>query len=224
MANLKDYISGLVASVTTARYNADVQSSEIARQYKSDNILCNFSIPRMRIGDVEVEIPYALDYQNSQNNGMVLDENRTYHAMRTSLCESYKISEIPDNDIKTYTTLNNDLEDCAREIIRGIKRNGQSYLEEEISELYENHVETWMDCMAALGVKKSPPKEEIMGNIRNDVMLSMQSSNLESLEVIAEAEKLASFDSRVITRMKIKIQEDGLVWANTANGEILVSE
>ena len=78
--------------------------------------------------------------------------------------------------------------------------------------------------MAALGVKKSPPKEEILENMRNDVMLSTQSSNLESLEVIAEAEKLASFDSRVITRMKIKIQEDGLVWANTANGDILVSE
>jgi len=223
MANLKDYISGLVTSVTTARFNADAQSAEIARKYRSDNILCNFPIPRMRIGDIEIELPYALNFQNSSNNGLVLDEQRTFQAMRLSLCNSYNMTEIPTHDIKLYTTLNNDLEDCARIIIRGIKSDGQSYFE-KIKELYDSHYENWCGIMEKLDGKTSLDKDEIIQDMHNQVLLSLQSTDFSNLEVIAEADKLSSYDSRVITRMKIKIQEDGLVWANTANGEILVSE
>lgn len=230
MANLKDYISGLVASVTVARYNADVQSAEIARQYKTDDVLCNFSVPRMRIGDVEIEIPYALDHLNTQNNVIEVDKNKIYTALKTSLCKSYGIAVIPNNNPEAYTGLTEDLTNTSAEIAQGVEANGLIYLDEGANEIYYDRVDIWREYMTQLGIDQSVDKYEIINNVRERVSLAVQNQNqggaslLESLEVIAEANELSAYDSRVITRMKIKIQEDGMVWANTANGEILVAE
>lgn len=224
MANLKDYISGLVASVAQARCYADVQSAEIARRYKEDEILSFYSIPRMRVGDVEIELPYALDYLNAKSDSLILDENRTYNAIRSAICKTYSFASIPMTDVQSYNLLNDDVKAYATVTIISVRDMGYAYMETSAFSDLESRIGKWQGYLVKLGGSEKITSKELLDNVWNATLQSTQNTLSEGLEVIAEADKLAAFDSRVITRMKIKIHEDGLVWASSANGDILVTE
>ena len=80
MANLQDYLGTLVASVNQARVLADIESANIAEQYAQHRLLKHFSIPRMKMQNVEFTIPIAIeevetsepiDYQPIDNKAFV---------------------------------------------------------------------------------------------------------------------------------------------------------
>ena len=66
MPILKDYISALVTSMTEARVNADTFSANVARLYLENDMLRHFPVPRMRIGDVEINAPVAINAAESK--------------------------------------------------------------------------------------------------------------------------------------------------------------
>jgi hypothetical protein len=60
MTALNEYLGNIVASITQARVTADMQSVLVAEEYAKHPLLQHFSVPRMRIQDVELTIPVAL--------------------------------------------------------------------------------------------------------------------------------------------------------------------
>jgi hypothetical protein len=61
MAALKEYLGNIVAGITEARVFSDMESVKVAEAYAKHDLLQHFSIPRMRIQDVELTIPIALE-------------------------------------------------------------------------------------------------------------------------------------------------------------------
>ena len=61
MVKLHEYIGSLVSGITNARAMSDIQTIRIAEDYARHPLLKHFSIPRMRIDDIEMTIPIALD-------------------------------------------------------------------------------------------------------------------------------------------------------------------
>ena len=61
MIKLNDYLGSIVASFTNAKIMSDLQTVKLAEEYAKHDYLKHFSIPRMRIDDVEMTIPIALD-------------------------------------------------------------------------------------------------------------------------------------------------------------------
>ena len=57
MITLKDYIGTIVSSVNNARGMADEASAKLAKQYAEDDILQFYTVPRMRMQDIDLEIP-----------------------------------------------------------------------------------------------------------------------------------------------------------------------
>ncbi|WP_295229180.1 hypothetical protein [uncultured Chryseobacterium sp.] len=59
MPTLNEYLGGIVSEIASARKMADLQTVQIAREYAKDELLKNFSVPRMKIGTVDLTIPFA---------------------------------------------------------------------------------------------------------------------------------------------------------------------
>ena len=60
MITLEEYLGTLVVNLAQARVLADIESAKIAEAYASNNLLKHFSIPRMKIEEVELVIPVAV--------------------------------------------------------------------------------------------------------------------------------------------------------------------
>ena len=224
MANLKDYISGLIASVTEARYYADSQSAAIARQDRNDNVLSSFSIPRMRIGDIDIDFPYAIDYLNSSGDSVVPNEEKTFEALRKTLCSAFGVEEIPDTDANLQATTTNDIRKFAKDTVKGVNENGMAFLDDKCHENLKKKLTKWCGNMEKLGLRMNISTDELDKNAWNALQESMINKQSTDLEVIAEATKLAECDPRTITHMKFKILEEGMVWVKDSNGDKLIIE
>ena len=61
MIELSRFLGELVSSISNARVQSDIQSVKIAEEYAKNNLLQHFSVPRMRVDKVELNIPVAVD-------------------------------------------------------------------------------------------------------------------------------------------------------------------
>ena len=61
MPKLNEYLGSVISSLTNARVMADLQTVKVAEEYAKHDLLQHFSVPRMRVDDVELTIPIALE-------------------------------------------------------------------------------------------------------------------------------------------------------------------
>jgi hypothetical protein len=75
MPKLNEYLGGIVSEIISARRMADLQTLQIAKEYAQDDLLKHFSIPRMKIGTVDLTIPFATGGKSIKNfNEFTYDE------------------------------------------------------------------------------------------------------------------------------------------------------
>jgi hypothetical protein len=60
MPNLGDYLGHLIAEVTIARMQADIEAVRVAELYSSHPLLRNMPIPHFRLPTVELDVPVAI--------------------------------------------------------------------------------------------------------------------------------------------------------------------
>lgn len=58
--DIGDFIGGLMAGVARARRDADMTAASIAEEYKLNNLLSQVPAPRVRLADIEIDIPVVL--------------------------------------------------------------------------------------------------------------------------------------------------------------------
>ena len=58
--DIGDFIGGLMAGVARARRDADMTAASIAEEYKLNNLLSQVPAPRIRLADIEIDIPVVL--------------------------------------------------------------------------------------------------------------------------------------------------------------------
>ena len=61
MITLKDYIGNIYKEITKARVQSDIETVEVAKEYAKHNLLKHFSVPNMRMKNVEITVPIAID-------------------------------------------------------------------------------------------------------------------------------------------------------------------
>lgn len=60
MVNLGDYLGQLLAEISMARVQADLEAVRIAEMYASHELLKHFPIPRIRLDETELELPIVI--------------------------------------------------------------------------------------------------------------------------------------------------------------------
>ena len=61
MITLKDYIGKIYKEITNAKVQSDIETLAIAEEYVNNPMLKHFSVPNIRIKNVELNIPVAVD-------------------------------------------------------------------------------------------------------------------------------------------------------------------
>jgi hypothetical protein len=61
MITLKDYIGKVYKEVTNAKVQSDIETLAIAQEYAANPLLKHFSVPNIRIKNMELTIPVAID-------------------------------------------------------------------------------------------------------------------------------------------------------------------
>jgi hypothetical protein len=112
MPNLGDYIGHLLAEITIARMQADVESVRVAELYSNHPLLKNMPIPHFRLPSVELDIPVAIKEMQEQSNmtprgAPTLEETRKAFdkTLAKTLIEE-KIRLTPEQNKKLTTALN----------------------------------------------------------------------------------------------------------------------
>lgn len=61
MITLKDYIGKIYKEVTNAKVQSDIETLAIAQEYVANPMLKHFAVPNIRIKDMEITVPVAVD-------------------------------------------------------------------------------------------------------------------------------------------------------------------
>ncbi len=96
MAQLNEYLGSIVSSITNARVMSDIQSVKVAEEYAKHNLLQHFSIPRMRIQDVELTIPIALENAQEKTETVIepFDQPKFAASAYTEVVNSLGLTKI----------------------------------------------------------------------------------------------------------------------------------
>jgi hypothetical protein len=222
MPKLNDYIGSLVSSITNARVMSDIQTVKVAEQYAQHDLLKHFSIPRMRIDDIEMTIPIALEEITHKKDNLYQPINNAkfnsivYKQVVSSLglkALSSSASRVTRNEIAKQTqTLENNIKTF----------RDTAYLKRYIEDIKQ--ILTILERDKLISIEKINRKkinDNLTANLEKilnkEINVSDQKNNIEDLNVIVEANKLREQKPENIIYIKLKISEDGMEWNRAEN-------
>ncbi|NQY06872.1 MAG: hypothetical protein HRT68_11965 [Flavobacteriaceae bacterium] len=219
MADLKEYLGTLVASVNQARVLADIESASIAEQYAQHRLLKHFSIPRMRMKDIEFTIPVAIEeMQTSEPVDFQPIDNKTFVSRSyDELINAYQVTSFKrevSTPIRRYLFAEADqlekrlkagedqeivLHDFSDKIaIRIMELKGQSSIRTQDNQ--------------EVAITRDYLINKLNQRMQQEIRSRESQNSLERANVIVEAHKLREQKPENMVFIKMKVQEEGMEW------------
>jgi hypothetical protein len=225
MPTLNEYLGGLFASITDARVIADVQTVQVAEQYAKHDLLKHFSVPRMRISDIELTIPVAIEGL-SERSGYQLDPIGNAEFKRICARELSRFVGYTDLPPVANQRLLSALEIHIPKLVDGIRTSGEQikpmlkFANDIVTDLFTIGIE------ARLHEGKFPdgyPQDEIMKRC-HELGTSLVSGVvdkpvLDQLAVIAESHRLREQRPEDIIHIRMRVGEDGMEWQTSEKSD-----
>jgi hypothetical protein len=219
--NLNEYLGGLFNSIATARVMSDLQTAKLAEQYAQHDILRHFSIPRMRIGDVELTIPVAIqgmsnriEYQLSPVPNEIF-KNEVYRVILGSIA----IAELP---LLASQALYAALTDRTAKLVETLRVEfSEDMFKAFAVESTERFVEIGNQYGLFTTIKFS--KDRIVTNIFQyavgAVKQIVEKPVLDQLAVVGESHLLREQRPEDIVRIRMVVGESGMEWQTIENDD-----
>lgn len=207
---IQKIIGSLVSQITESRAQSDFTSAQIAKLYAKDELLSKFPIARFRTPEIEITIPVIIDAieESEPITSDFIDNkdfnSRTYHILKdTAKKETF--------DRKTSTALQKVIakESAVLELnLKSEKKRKQAM------QLFSQAVSTKFSKLTNPEDTKLTKKIELQLSKKLIKQISTSEKTQKSgiTKVIAEASKLREYDSRYITQIKVKLNEEGMEW------------
>jgi len=221
MAKLNEYIGSLVSSVTNARVMSDIQTVKVAEEYAKHNLLKHFSVPRMRIDNIEMTIPIAMDELNEKTETVYepIDNAKFNSIVYKELVNSVGLTKLPSDLSQNIRT----------EIAKQTQTLEQNIRLSKDLTFLQNYIREITTILVNLENRLDKPKADIEAMsqyldkiLTQEIKITSQKNVIEDLNVIVEAYKLREQKPENIIYIKLKISEDGMEWnrSENSNGEI----
>jgi hypothetical protein len=224
MARLSDFLGGLASGICDARVNSDVQSLRIAEEYAKNDLLKHFSVPRMRIDKVELNIPVAVDslMEKTQRIYQPIDNQRfsakAYQQVLKSLSVTSLSSEVSKN-------LRTEIADQVHLLEAKIKVNQTEDSLEEFSNSIALKIAEIADTVNSVNKRRKATKAELTklqtntamelkAVLREEIVLKKEVSVVDAVHVIVEADRLREIRPENVIMIKMTISEQGMEWIN----------
>jgi hypothetical protein len=220
MTKLNEYLGSIVSSITNARVMSDVQSVKVAEEYAKHHLLKHFSVPRMRIEDIELTIPVALDMVNERVERVFEPiDNRKFNSLvyREVLegAGATRLKADMSNKLRAQIAkLTEELEQSLR------MSKDLSYLKkycEDIIKLQETFL--FSDSDVKRKISRSDAAMKLEKTLSAEVKVAQERIVLGDFDVIVESGKLRELKPEHIMHIKLKIREDGMEWDRYENSE-----
>lgn len=208
MPFLGDVIGKLMAEVTYARVQADIEAVRVAEVYAENEYLRNFPVPRIRLPDVQIDL--AVSYSD--------DDGVEPNPWPKPEDIASKYSELVQGEMENSNSplsgrrkrnLGNQLKGAVKDVGThlGISLNTRSVTdrltEVAISSLNERELE-----LITHDSRESP--REALSRLARDALLKTQ-PELNRLNVEIVPQKLAE-NSEGVTRLHLNLTEEGVEW------------
>jgi len=240
MAKLSDFLGGLASSICDARVNSDIQSLRIAEEYAKNDLLKHFSVPRMRIDRVELNIPVAVDnliektqniYQPINKSGFSTKANQqvinSLPVDRLSIEVSKNLNAAIDENLKTAIEDSiNKLEakirvDQKDDAIKDFSSTIASKTADLVEIFYrENKIKI---ATRELSTLKDKVFKDLQAALKDEIVFKQEVKIVDSVDVIVESHKLRDINPQNVIMIKMTISEQGMEWVNMEdrNGKIV---
>lgn len=218
MPTLNEYLGGLFSSITDARVMADVQTVQVAEQYAKHDLLKHFSVPRMRISDIELTIPVAIEGL-TERVGYQLDPIGNAEFKRVNARELARLvgyTELPPIAAQKLMTA---LDGRIAALVEQIKAEGDiqkpimTFADRVVADLFEIGTE------AKLHEGKFPDgyRQDEITKFTSELGIGLVAGVvdkpvLDQLTVIAESHRLREQRPEDVIRIRMKVSEDGMEW------------
>lgn len=227
MIKLNDYLGSIVASFTNAKIMSDLQTVKLAEEYAKHDYLKHFSIPRMRIDDVEMTIPIALDEIENISKPPVIgfDSLKINTLVYSFLLEKFgvlKIIKEPSRLLQTETAKQVGV--LEKQIKLANSHDPVSGFSKEIVVYFLRIIEKYTlvnkEVLAKMNIDFII--KDLIAVVTKEITINKEVEALANLNIVVEANKLRELKSENLIFIKLKISENGMEWSRSenANGEI----
>jgi hypothetical protein len=220
MAELNDFLGGLVASLSSARVQSDIAALKIAQDYAKDNLLQNFAVPRMRIQDVEFTIPVAIDTSSdpAHKKYELIDRNTVTSTAYQQILLSLAKDKLPADVTKALQTdiaahiqlLDDQLKVVQKEnALADFSKNLALIVLAQKNLIFKGD-KMKLEDTAFLSNLQNTITDRLQNVLKNQIQLTPESKNVQ--QVIVEAAKLREINPANIIMIKMKVSEVGMEW------------
>jgi hypothetical protein len=214
MADLGDLLGSLMSGLIRARQVADEQTAALAEYYKSNPLLEGLSIPRIRIPELTIDLPFLIEGNTEGESGAMSEPKIILAAVESQLKQS-----LANKDIKINA--NNFHKEFISQVssqLDSIKQSGTPIMKESISRSVQD---AFTNTLAKMKVTMTASEKE---NVIKDLVSKVSAVSIAKLPIpptIAANVKTADVKERSsdtnVVRLKITMKEEGLEWAVRSN-------
>ena len=229
MAKLSDFLGGLASGICDARVNSDIQSLKIAEEYAKNDLLKHFSVPRMRIDKVELNIPVAVDnlVEKTQRIYQPIDNQRFAAKTYQQVLKSLSVTSLPNEVSKNLRAA---IADHVNLLEAKIKVNQTEDSLEEFSDSIAIKTLEIADTVQLANKRKKATKaeltklqtntaSELKAVLKEEIVFKKEVSVLDAVHVIVEADRLREIRPENVIMIKMTISEQGMEWINMEDKE-----
>lgn len=215
MARLGDFIGQMLSEMTVARVRADIESLRVAELYASHPLLRHMSVPRFRLPDIDIELPVisragAEGDEESPSADVVADEVYR-HAV-----QELRAMDAPINRRRLQ---------ALRSAVRGAVREhatapGQPVDTKSAVAAVRKATLQWVDQHSERAIpKKARSTFEARLESSARVAVAKLNPTLPRLEVGVTSKDIRDAGPEAVTRIRIRLSEEGLEWTSVETEE-----
>lgn len=249
MITLKDYIGKIYKEITNAKVQSDIETLAIAEEYVNNPMLKHFSVPNIRIKNVELNIPVAVDSTQSTSRDYTEREIKdvyeqafekvylSFYPFKTAFVESVK----PQLLVKTealVTATASDLQAAKTEVSQptsestatvSTRDDSEAVKTASLAESTQNNYSVAVNKAAVKYADESYPfvsseiqQAEYFAKIVPEIESNLQARpyEIESLPVIVETQRLKEInDPASMINIKVNIVDDAMEWTTDVDAD-----
>lgn len=234
---LKDYLATLVNSISKARVEADIKSVMIAKEYSEDKYMKHLSIPRMKIKDVQLDIPIAIHNFPKKSDGNI-DNQDLMSKVYSDVKNYFMIDAIPeDTSYLIRKEIFSHIDKLEKGNLHSIKsedkeKNIDSFSKKISNKVLELVVKSKDKKIILKSISEKDPSINISRSQKSKINKLEKDFNtflknqlleysrklrkktkLENIEVIAQPHILKELPENSLVRIKANIIEESLEWS-----------
>lgn len=221
MPNLGDFLGHLVSEITIARMQADVEAVRIAELYASHPLLSNLPVPHFRLPNIDIDVPVvikSMEEPDPEKPGRGTPTIREMHEKFKEVITKF----LKDEELELKPDAKKKLDDSIEKEVARFSRLKDSA--SAISRVADSFARISYSHLTPGIPPTRSKKENIHNSIRN--LLRLEFLNLSKapprLQVLVRTTEIKEAGPNdIITRLHLKINEDGFEWSSseTAEGE-----